>query len=175
MKLRQPSGTYSDYWNPAHLSIALQKNDSFHTTWFWQFSCQESRDQHIFGSFTGLKFPVWFYSRPNKAKGCAKVQAFFTGCFIPIPTLTFIALDLNLAGQKGQQMGWEGVCFVFSRCNAPSSSTLYCLPHFSFCIQVTVHSSLTLHLPTWEPSEITSFHLAAITSLFNEKNPQYFT
>ena len=64
---------------PYHMILAVQLSRIQRPTHFWQLHRSKI-------------FPVWFYSRPNKAKGCAKVQAFLTGCLLPYPPSLLLLL-----------------------------------------------------------------------------------
>ena len=118
MKLRPHLGTHSDYWNPADLSLAPQKNDSFHTTWFWQFSCQESRDQHIFGSFTGLKsFLFDFIQDLIKQKVVPKYKLSSLGVYSHThPHFYCSWRKFSWAKRSTNGMGERLLCFLRMQC-----------------------------------------------------------
>lgn len=60
-----------------------------HTTGFWQFSSQESRDHYIFGSFTGLKSFLCDFIQDSKRKELCKSEGFLH-YLLPPQLLSFL-------------------------------------------------------------------------------------
>lgn len=87
-------GIFVDYWKPADLSLTPSSAEWFfpavvHTTGFWQFSSQESRDHYIFGSFTGLKSFLCDFIQDSKRKELCKSKGFLH-YLLPPPLLSFL-------------------------------------------------------------------------------------
>lgn len=82
------------------------------------------RPRHFWQLHRSEVFPVWFYSRPNKAKSCAKVEAFCIRC-LPHNHCHFYSswLKFSCVKRATNEMGGL-VCLVFSSYNATNSFIL---------------------------------------------------